>query len=133
MQLGTRASGWCVQTATAPPPRENGDVQRRPFPAEPSLVASPTAVTRRSLIATTAAAGGELEGPSERHEGEGDAHQAAGSAAASSAYVLRELAALIADGELEIPVAGVYRLDEVRAAFRELERRHTNGRIVLRP
>ncbi|WP_327742967.1 NADP-dependent oxidoreductase [Streptomyces europaeiscabiei] len=59
--------------------------------------------------------------------------KAEGSAAAASADVLRELATLIADGELEIPVAGVYRLDEVREAFRELERRHTNGKIVLRP
>ncbi|MDX3589230.1 NADP-dependent oxidoreductase [Streptomyces europaeiscabiei] len=59
--------------------------------------------------------------------------KAEGSAAAASADVLRELATLIADGDLEIPIAGVYRLDEVREAFRELERRHTNGKIVLRP
>ncbi|MEU0073467.1 NADP-dependent oxidoreductase [Streptomyces sp. NPDC006332] len=59
--------------------------------------------------------------------------KAEGSSAASSAYVLRELAALMADGDLEIPIAGVYRLDEVREAFRELEHRHTNGKIVLRP
>lgn len=56
-----------------------------------------------------------------------------GSAAAARADVLRELATLIADGELEIPIARVYPLDEVRDAFRELERRHTNGKIVLRP
>lgn len=59
--------------------------------------------------------------------------KAEGSAAAASADVLRELATLIADGDLEIPIAGVHRLDEVREAFRELERRHTNGKIVLRP
>lgn len=59
--------------------------------------------------------------------------KAEGSAAAARAEVLRELASLIADGELEIPVARVYPLDEVRDAFRELERRHTNGKIVLRP
>ncbi|MDX3637647.1 zinc-binding dehydrogenase [Streptomyces europaeiscabiei] len=59
--------------------------------------------------------------------------KAEGSAAAASADVLREVATLIADGDLEIPIAGVYRLDEVREAFRELERRHTNGKIVLRP
>ncbi|MFI6466260.1 NADP-dependent oxidoreductase [Streptomyces sp. NPDC050538] len=59
--------------------------------------------------------------------------KAEGSAAAASDDVLRELATLIADGDLEIPIAGVYRLDEVREAFRELERRHTNGKIVLRP
>lgn len=59
--------------------------------------------------------------------------KAEGSAAAASADVLRELAALIADGDLEIPVARVHRLDEVREAFRELERRHTRGKIVLQP
>ncbi|MEV7734621.1 NADP-dependent oxidoreductase [Streptomyces sp. NPDC088921] len=56
-----------------------------------------------------------------------------GSAAAASADVLRELAELIADGALEIPIAHVYGLDEVRDAFRELERRHTRGKIVLKP
>jgi len=56
-----------------------------------------------------------------------------GNAAASSADVLRELATLIAEGDLEVPIAGVYRLDEVRDAFRELERRHTSGKIVLKP
>ncbi len=59
--------------------------------------------------------------------------KADGSAAAARADVLRELAALIADGELEIPIAGVYRLDDVRAAFQELERGHTRGKIVLKP
>lgn len=56
-----------------------------------------------------------------------------GNAAAASADVLVELANLIADGELEIPIANVYRLDEVRAAYEELERRHTRGKIVLKP
>jgi NADPH:quinone reductase-like Zn-dependent oxidoreductase len=56
-----------------------------------------------------------------------------GNAAASSADVLRELATLVAEGDLEIPIAAVYRLDEVRDAFRELERRHTSGKIVLKP
>ncbi|MEV0642477.1 zinc-binding dehydrogenase [Streptomyces sp. NPDC050619] len=59
--------------------------------------------------------------------------KADGCAEAASADVLRELGTLIADGDLEIPIACVYRLDEVRDAFRELERRHTNGKIVLRP
>jgi len=56
-----------------------------------------------------------------------------GNAAAASADVLSELATLIADGDLEIPIAGAYPLDEVRAAFEELERRHTGGKIVLKP
>ncbi|HWG24145.1 NADP-dependent oxidoreductase [Actinospica sp.] len=56
-----------------------------------------------------------------------------GNSAAANADVLRELAALIADGKLEIPIAGSYRLDDVREAFRELEQRHTRGKIVLVP
>ena len=59
--------------------------------------------------------------------------KAEGSAAAASADVLDELATLIADGELEIPIAETYGLHEVRDAFRELERRHTRGKIVLKP
>lgn len=56
-----------------------------------------------------------------------------GSASAASAGVLAELAALIDRGELEIPIARVYPLDEVRDAYTELERRHTLGKIVLVP
>lgn len=51
----------------------------------------------------------------------------------ANAAVLADLAALIADGDLEIPIAGVYPLDAVRDAYRELERRHTRGKIVLQP
>ena len=57
----------------------------------------------------------------------------AGNSAGASAAVLRELAALIDAGRLEIPIAGVYRLDQVRDAYRALERRHTLGKIVLEP
>jgi Zinc-binding dehydrogenase len=56
-----------------------------------------------------------------------------GNAAAASADVLAELAGLIDAGQLELVVAKVYPLDEVRDAYRELERRHTRGKIVLRP
>jgi NADPH:quinone reductase-like Zn-dependent oxidoreductase len=56
-----------------------------------------------------------------------------GTMAAASADTLAELARLIADGRLEVPIAGVYPLTEVRAAYRELERRHTLGKIVLTP
>lgn len=56
-----------------------------------------------------------------------------GNADAAEATVLRELADLIVAGELEVPVAGQYPLDEVREAFRRLEQRHTRGKIVLRP
>jgi NADPH:quinone reductase-like Zn-dependent oxidoreductase len=56
-----------------------------------------------------------------------------GTAAAASAAVLAELAELIDEGRLEVPIAKVYPLENVRDAFRELEKRHTRGKIVLRP
>ncbi|WP_410671789.1 NADP-dependent oxidoreductase [Amycolatopsis sp. cmx-4-68] len=56
-----------------------------------------------------------------------------GNTAAASAGVLRELSLLVGKGLLEVPIARVYPLDEVREAYRELERRHTRGKIVLRP
>jgi NADPH:quinone reductase-like Zn-dependent oxidoreductase len=52
---------------------------------------------------------------------------------AASADVLERLAALIAHGELEFPIAGVYPLGRVREAYEELERNHTHGKIVLQP
>ncbi len=54
-----------------------------------------------------------------------------GSAAASTSEVMAELAALIASGELEIPIAGVFPLARVQDAFRTLEERHSRGKIVL--
>jgi NADPH:quinone reductase-like Zn-dependent oxidoreductase len=56
-----------------------------------------------------------------------------GSATAATQEVMAELAGLIERGELEIPIANVYPLEDVREAFRELERRHTRGKIVLVP
>jgi NADPH:quinone reductase-like Zn-dependent oxidoreductase len=56
-----------------------------------------------------------------------------GNMAGASAANLAELAALIADGRLDVPIARVYPLAEVREAYTELERRHTLGKIVLRP
>jgi NADPH:quinone reductase-like Zn-dependent oxidoreductase len=56
-----------------------------------------------------------------------------GNADAADATVLAELADLVAAGELEVPVAEVYPLDQVQEAFRRLEQRHTRGKIVLRP
>jgi NADPH:quinone reductase-like Zn-dependent oxidoreductase len=55
------------------------------------------------------------------------------SAEGSSPEMLSELAGMIDRGELEVPIAGVYPLDEVREAYRELEQRHTRGKIVLIP
>ncbi|HTU87207.1 MAG TPA: NADP-dependent oxidoreductase [Solirubrobacteraceae bacterium] len=56
-----------------------------------------------------------------------------GSLAGSSPEVLGALAKLIDQGKLEIPIANAYPLDRVRDAYTELERRHTLGKIVLRP
>jgi NADPH:quinone reductase-like Zn-dependent oxidoreductase len=56
-----------------------------------------------------------------------------GNAVGASAEVLAELATLIDEGQLEIPIAHVYPLDHVREAYSELERRHTLGKIVLKP
>jgi NADPH:quinone reductase-like Zn-dependent oxidoreductase len=56
-----------------------------------------------------------------------------GSMAAATAGVLAELAALIEQGRLEIPIAYIYKLDQVREAFAELEQHHTHGKIVLEP
>jgi NADPH:quinone reductase-like Zn-dependent oxidoreductase len=59
--------------------------------------------------------------------------KAEGTAAAASAEVLVELVTLVSEGRLEVPIAKVYPLSEVQDAYRELERRHTLGKIVLRP
>jgi NADPH:quinone reductase-like Zn-dependent oxidoreductase len=56
-----------------------------------------------------------------------------GNAQGADATVLSKLAGLIVAGELEVPVAQVYPLDQVREAYRTLEQRHTRGKIVLRP
>ena len=56
-----------------------------------------------------------------------------GNAVGARAEVLAELADLIDRGELEIPIARTYPLAEVREAYRDLERRHTLGKIVLTP
>jgi NADPH:quinone reductase-like Zn-dependent oxidoreductase len=44
-----------------------------------------------------------------------------------------ELAGLIDNGQLEIPIAAVYPLARVQDAYRELEQGHTLGKIVLKP
>jgi NADPH:quinone reductase-like Zn-dependent oxidoreductase len=54
-----------------------------------------------------------------------------GNAVGGRAEVLDELVALIAAGELDVPIAARYPLAEVRDAYRELELRHTLGKIVL--
>jgi NADPH:quinone reductase-like Zn-dependent oxidoreductase len=59
--------------------------------------------------------------------------QSAGGAEAATATVVAELADLVARDELEVPIAGIFSLDDVRDAYRQLESRHTRGKIVLRP
>jgi len=59
--------------------------------------------------------------------------QSKGGADAASAAAVAELAELVERGELEVPIAGVFALDDVREAFRQVELRHTRGKLVLRP
>ena len=56
-----------------------------------------------------------------------------GGAAAASAATLAELAEALAVGDLVVPIQRTYPLDEVRAAFTELEAGHMAGKIVLIP
>jgi NADPH:quinone reductase len=56
-----------------------------------------------------------------------------GSADASTTDVLAEMAALVASGSIEIPIAATYPLEQVKDAYAELEQRHTRGKIVLIP
>jgi NADPH:quinone reductase-like Zn-dependent oxidoreductase len=58
---------------------------------------------------------------------------AQGTHAIATREILAELAAMVADGELEIPIARTYPLSDVRAAFEELAKRDTHGKIVLLP
>lgn len=59
--------------------------------------------------------------------------KAEGSAAGASPATLAELAGLIDAGKLEVPIAATFPLDQVRDAYRLLERGHTRGKIVLIP
>jgi NADPH:quinone reductase-like Zn-dependent oxidoreductase len=56
-----------------------------------------------------------------------------GGAAAASAATLAELAEAVVVGDLVVPIQRTYPLDEVRAAFTELEAGHMAGKIVLVP
>jgi NADPH:quinone reductase-like Zn-dependent oxidoreductase len=58
---------------------------------------------------------------------------AQGTHAIASAPLLAEIAALVADGNLEIPIADAFPLGKVRDAYRELSARHSHGKIVLLP
>ena len=56
-----------------------------------------------------------------------------GSAAGTGASTLAELAADVANGSLEVPIASTYPLEQVRDAYAELAQGHTLGKIVLLP
>ena len=56
-----------------------------------------------------------------------------GGASAAGAATLGELAELVAAGDLVVPIQRTYPLDDVRAAFTELEAGHMAGKIVLIP
>jgi NADPH:quinone reductase-like Zn-dependent oxidoreductase len=56
-----------------------------------------------------------------------------GNMAGASASTLAELAALIAAGELEVPIAATFPLSQVQDAYQQLEQGHTRGKIVLIP
>jgi NADPH2:quinone reductase len=55
------------------------------------------------------------------------------SAEITSTERLAELADLAAAGKIEVPIAARYPLDDVRAAYDELEQRRTGGKIILTP
>ncbi|WP_396933338.1 NADP-dependent oxidoreductase, partial [Mycolicibacterium sp.] len=59
--------------------------------------------------------------------------KSAGNAEGSDIAIVAELAGLVAAGELQVPIARVFALDDVQAAYTELEKRHTRGKLVLRP
>jgi len=59
--------------------------------------------------------------------------QAAGSSDATTTEVLTEMANLVASGQIELPIAATFPLEQVKDAYDELEQRHTRGKIVLIP
>jgi NADPH:quinone reductase-like Zn-dependent oxidoreductase len=56
-----------------------------------------------------------------------------GTGSVSSVETLLEIAGLVADGELEIPIERTYPLAEVQEAYRQLAERSARGKIVLLP
>jgi NADPH:quinone reductase-like Zn-dependent oxidoreductase len=56
-----------------------------------------------------------------------------GNAAGASASVLADLAGLIVDGKLEVPIAWTFPLSQVQDAYRALAKGHIRGKVVLIP
>jgi NADPH:quinone reductase-like Zn-dependent oxidoreductase len=59
--------------------------------------------------------------------------KAQGTSSNATSQRLGRLAELVADGRLEVPIAGTYFLDQVREAYSVLAERHTHGKIALLP
>jgi NADPH:quinone reductase-like Zn-dependent oxidoreductase len=55
----------------------------------------------------------------------------AGQAEGNDGRIFAELAHLIAENKLTIPIQGSYPVEQVRTAYEELARRHARGKIVL--
>jgi NADPH:quinone reductase-like Zn-dependent oxidoreductase len=54
-----------------------------------------------------------------------------GNSSAGNAGVLEELAGMVNNGDLEIPIAGTFPLNQVKEAYLELEQHHSQGKIIL--
>jgi NADPH:quinone reductase-like Zn-dependent oxidoreductase len=59
--------------------------------------------------------------------------KAEGSSTTADPEILLAMAELVASGEIELPIAATYPLEQVQDAYAELEQRHTRGKIVLVP
>jgi NADPH:quinone reductase-like Zn-dependent oxidoreductase len=59
--------------------------------------------------------------------------KAEGNAAGASAGALAQLAGLLVLGQLEVPIATTFPLEDVRAAYRLVAQGHVHGKIVLIP
>lgn len=56
-----------------------------------------------------------------------------GGSSVASPEVLDALARAVVDGQVMVPIAARYPLEQVREAFAQVESRHTRGKIVLMP
>ncbi|MFL5859194.1 MAG: zinc-binding dehydrogenase, partial [Solirubrobacteraceae bacterium] len=56
-----------------------------------------------------------------------------GSTDGTSRAALAEMADLVAEGRIDLPIVATYPLEQVRDAFAQLEQGHTHGKIVLYP
>ena len=46
--------------------------------------------------------------------------------------IVGAVAALVAGGEVVVPIEGVYAIDDVVAAYEHFEKRHLRGKVILR-